>query len=41
MRWSNQRNDRVSKKSSFITVDAYRNEAEKKECLNGIWLQKL
>ena len=27
--------DRVSKKSSFITVDAYRNEAEK-ECLNGI-----
>ena len=27
---------RVTKKFSFITVDAYRNEEEKKECLIGI-----
>ena len=32
--------ERVSKKGSFITVDAYRNEEEKSVCLHGISLPK-
>ena len=28
--------NRVSKKNAFITVDAYNNAKEKKECMHGI-----